>query len=503
MANSFALSRTHLIYGLCVPLAVVVGYLLASGTDSSSMAVVVFVVCVICIPAMMRWHHPMLIFSCNALICPYFLPGRPMLWMLLAVISFFFAVLDRSVGRSLEFFRAKWVSISLLFLGAVVLVTAWGHGGIGFRMLGSTTFGGKKYFSLFAGMMLYFGMSVYPVKRERIGLYYGLFFLSALTAMATYIAAHGGPAFYFLVEIFPIEGAVQEALSAGPVFTGFQVARLNDLSWVANGLFCYMLARYGVRGVLDLAKPWRALAFGAILAVGAWSGYRSIIIIFALSFLLMFWMEGLHRTRYLLVLLLGSLLVAGIALPNLRSLPPAIQRSLAFLPVNIDPEVQMHADGSSEWRLEMWREVLPQVPKHLLYGTGYGLNSDEYFMVSQDVMAGQAGSYETAATAGDYHNGPLSVIMPFGLFGVAGFCWFLAASIAALRQNLRYGEPGIRNLNTFLLAYFIVRVIGFFLVFGSLHSDMVIFAGLIGLSVCLNGGVRQPPVVETEEEVLE
>ncbi len=505
MANTFALSRTHLIYGLCVPLAVVVGYMLASGTDSSNMAVVVFVLCVICIPALMRWHHPLLFFGCNALICPYFLPGRPMLWMLFAVITFFFAVLDRSVGRELDFFRAKWVSISLLFLAAVVVLTAWAHGGIGFRMLGSSTFGGKKYFSLITGMMLYFGMTAYPVKRERAGLYVALYFLSALTALATLLAAAGGREFYFLVEFFPIEGAVNEAMSSGPVFSGnVQVTRLNDLSWVAGGVFCYMLARFGVRGVLDMTKPWRLLLFTAVLAAGAMSGYRSIMIIFGLSFILMFWLEGLHRTRYMLCLLLGGVLLAVVALPNLRHLPPAIQRSLAFLPLNIDPEVQMNADGTSEWRLEMWREILPQVPRHLFNGAGYALNSDEFYMVGREVASGQVGSYESASTSGDYHNGPLSVVMPFGLAGVLGFCWFLWSGIAVLRRNFRYGDPGLRNLNTFLLAYFIVRVIGFFFVFGSLHSDMMVFAGLIGLSICLNGGVCQPqPQADTSEEILE
>jgi len=30
-----------------------------------------------------------------------------------------------------------------------------------------------------------------------------------------------------------------------------------------------------------------------------------------------------------------------------------------------------------------------------------------------------------AELAGDYHNGPLSVIIPFGVFGVIAFVWFL------------------------------------------------------------------------------
>jgi hypothetical protein len=29
--------------------------------------------------------------------------------------------------------------------------------------------------------------------------------------------------------------------------------------------------------------------------------------------------------------------------------------------------------------------------------------------------------------AGDYHNGPLSILIPFGLFGMIAFLWLLGA----------------------------------------------------------------------------
>ena len=503
MANTFVLSRSHLVYGLCIPLAVWIGYLLASGLDSPSMAVIVFVVCTISIPLFMRWHHPALVLSYNALICPTFLPGRPMLWMLLAVISFFFAVLDRSVGRNLQFFRAKWVSISLLFLAAVVFMTAYAHGGIGFRMFGASTFGGKKYFSLIAGILFYFGMSCYTVRKDQRRMYVAFFFLSGLTAIMTFLAAMGGRPFYFLVEVFPIESAVQQVEMADNALGGYNVARLNDFAWLANGVFCYMLARHGVRGILDFGKPWRLLLFVFTLLVGAYSGFRSLIIMFSLTFLFLFVAEGLHRTRKLLVLLIGGVLLSLAMIPNIRHLPPAIQRALAFLPINVDPIVKMNAEGTTNWRLEMWQEVLPQVSKHLFNGAGYGLDSEDFFLVSQDVAMGAAGSYETAAAAGDYHNGPLSILIPFGLPGMVGFCWFLIASVSVLRRNRLYGDPELLNLNTFLLVYFIVRTIGFFLVFGSLHSDLMIFAGLVGLSLCLNGGVCQPKPEPVVDELAE
>src|SRR3954470_15004975 len=109
MANTFAVSRSHLIYGVCLPLAVLVGYLLASPLESSNVAVVVLVISVLSIPLLMRWHHPLLILSWNAVVSPAFLPGSPYLWQIMAVLSLFISLLNRSLGQNLNFFKAPSV----------------------------------------------------------------------------------------------------------------------------------------------------------------------------------------------------------------------------------------------------------------------------------------------------------------------------------------------------------------------------------------------------------
>ena len=108
---------------------------------------------------------------------------------------------------------------------------------------------------------------------------------------------------------------------------------------------------------------------------------------------------------------------------------------------------------------------------------------------------GENDTQGVAELAGDYHNGPLSVIIPLGLFGVIGFLWFLGAGISVLYRNHKFGDPAFQRINTFLLAYFIAKTICFFAVFGSLYSDLVGFTGLLGLSVSVNGGLARKPVV--------
>src|ERR1051325_4648121 len=92
---------------------------------------------------------------------------------------------------------------------------------------------------------------------------------------------------------------------------------------------------------------------------------------------------------------------------------------------------------------------------------------------------------------GDYHNGPLSVIIPFGIFGSIAFLWFLGASFKVLRANYKYGDHDCFHVNTFLLAYFIAKVILFFVIFGGFYSDLPMFIGIIGFSITYNGGVAK------------
>src|SRR5437867_10655084 len=98
MANTINIPRSHLIMGLCLPLAVLLGYLLAEPLDSASLGVIVFVLVILGVPLLMKWHHPLLILSWNAWVNTFFLPGSPGLWMIMAFASLLFALLSRSVN---------------------------------------------------------------------------------------------------------------------------------------------------------------------------------------------------------------------------------------------------------------------------------------------------------------------------------------------------------------------------------------------------------------------
>src|SRR5437588_3583261 len=154
-----ALPKSLIIFAICIPIALLVGYLLATPTEFLSFGVVGLVLLVLCIPLLLRWHHPGLIVGWNANISVFFLPGQPTLWMVLAAMSLLLTVLACVMNKELQFQSVPSITWPLLFLVLVVVVTAKMTGGIGLRTLGAETYGGKKFYFILGSVIGYFAIS--------------------------------------------------------------------------------------------------------------------------------------------------------------------------------------------------------------------------------------------------------------------------------------------------------------------------------------------------------
>ena len=492
MSNASALLRSLIVYGLCLPLAVVLGYLLANPFELTTLGTVGIVVFILLTPVFLRWHHVWLIATWNMSAVLFFLPGRPPAWQGMALISFTIAVLQYILNRNMRFFSVPSVTKPLLFLAAVVLITMRLTGGVGLKTFGSSNYGGRNYVWIFAAIIGYFALTSRRIPPNRAKLYVTLFLLGHATTAIGDLPVVLPSAFNFLYLVFPLLGSGYHALQ-GMSFEGGG-ARITGLGFLGDGLFAVMLARYGIRGIfLESAKPWRAIAFITVTALGLLGGFRSIFVIFLLTFVVLFYLERLHHSRLLPAIILVGLLGGTLMLTFANRLPFMMQRALSVLPINVDPAARLAAQATSDWRLQIWRNVLPQVPQYLILGKGYGFSARELAMI-QDSRSGTAGQ-ESTELVGDYHNGPLSVLIPFGIFGMAGFLWFLWAGLRVTYQNYQFSDPACRCANAYLFALFIVKIILFFTVFGGLTGDLEMFAGMVGLSISLNGGVAKPAVV--------
>ncbi len=493
--NSVAVPRKLIIFAIVLPLAALVGYRLATPEDFRSVGIVGMVLVVLCIPILLRWHHPLLILSWNSSICLFFLPGALSLWMLMAVASGTIALFERAMNREKSFLHVASTAWPLIFFAGVILVTAKLRGGIGIRSLGGESFGGKSYIILLAAIMGYFAFTSQRIPAHRANWYVSWFLLSGVASVVSNLAYVAGPAFWWLFYLFPLDVAMHQVM-ADFVIEQQIISRVSGLAFSATAAFAFFLMRYGIRGIFDLSRPWRLFTFVLITVSSLFGGFRSCIALMALSFFVQFYLEGLFRTRLFFFLLLAGVVVGAVLIPIAHKLPLAVQRSVCFLPLDWDPVAKRDAAGSLEWRLEMWRILAPEIPKYLLLGKGYAINPTDMYLAHESVLRGFASGSEPAIITGSYHSGPLSILIPFGIFGVMVVVWFWIASVRVLDRNFRYGELQFRNINTFFLAYFIARIVQFLFVFGAIGSDLPIFVGILGLSISINGGVRKPGALE-------
>ncbi|MGV3772979.1 MAG: O-antigen ligase family protein [Verrucomicrobiales bacterium] len=492
--------RSLMIFAALIPLAILLGVMLATPLDATTMLIVGVVFLILMTPVLLKHHHTVLIFSWGAYVNAFFLPGQPPLWLLMAFVSLFFAILTRTLNRDVvKFLYVPSLTWALIFLGMVVLTTAQLTGGIGLRALGSEVYGGKRYFFLIGGIFLYFAIVCKAIEKEKRQKYAAAFFLTGITAVVSNITYTLGPSFYFLFLLFPTDWAFQQAFGdmAGPMAS---MTRISGLSPAASAVVAYMLLRYTLQGVLDLRHPLRLLVFFGAIGAGMFSGFRTHIIFTLLLMGMLFMLQKVYRTRLLPI----TLVVSGLSLALLavvaERLPLPVQRSLAVLPIKVDPIAAQDTKVSSEWRLDMWRVVVQELPKYLLIGKGYALDPTDIFLTEEAVRRGQVANWESAILAGDYHNGPLSVIVTFGIPGSIAFLWVLIAGGRVLWKNYRYGEAEIWNINTFLLALFLARTLFFFAIYGSFQTEFFIFTGIFGLSISLNNGVRTPEDLQRDME---
>ncbi|TAK97468.1 MAG: hypothetical protein EPO07_13225, partial [Verrucomicrobia bacterium] len=471
----------------CLPLALLLGYLMADPLDSSSLGIVVMVISVLLMPLLMKWHHPLLVLTCNSAFTFTFLPGSPPMWIPLAAMGLVFALLNRAVDANRRLLVGGQVVWSLLALSAVVLITALSTGGVNIRSMGGATYGGSRYFFIFGAVAMYFVLASQRIAPGRALFFVSMFFLSGATALLSNLAYFFGERFYVIYYFITPAAAMAQASMQNGLGSG-GLARLSGCSDLAGAVSLYFAARYGMRGILDLTRPWRLFTVLLFMATGLLGGFRSLFLFLGFVFVVLFFLEKLHRTQLLIVAVMLVVVGAAGLVPFARKLPLNAQRALSFLPIDVDPAARASARGSIEWRVDMWKEVIDEVPRYLLKGRGYRIDPTDLYMADENSARGFGLPAQWAIVSGDYHNGPLSVLIPFGLWGALAMLWFMWASLRLLYRNCIHGDPQNALLNRALFACFLVRSIFFLFLVGGLASDLPYLVALVALGISFNRG---------------
>jgi hypothetical protein len=219
------------------------------------------------------------------------------------------------------------------------------------------------------------------------------------------------------------------------------------------------------------------------LAFAAASGYRNVIGAVGLTYLVGLFYRG-RLPSVLASLLIGVFALGALAVGNsLFPLPPNIQRSLSFLPGSWDDRYAMDAKASSEWRFEIWREVLltDRWIDNKIFGDGLGFTSKELAM-QQNLAEGKRATgigisgldmhRETILANGDYHSGPVSAVRTIGYVGLAIMALAqLRLLVHAHRQIQRARHTEWFAVTLFFAIPVVWTPVFFWLVFGGFGKD--------------------------------
>jgi hypothetical protein len=326
MNNAPAILRSLVTYVVCVPLAVIIGYMVTDPLEYKTFAYEGILGLLLVFPLLLRWHYPLLLFSVNTSMTMFFIKGRPDFWLVMVVLSLGISLADRAMNSQKCFIRVPQITWPLICMIGVVFLTAKLTGGIGLHAFGSEVYGGKKYIFLVMSILCYFALTAHRVPPARVNLYLALFLLGGVTQFISDLYPIS-PSFLLPIYcVFPPNGSSSMIFEIGKT-------RLAGIAGAAGAVVYWLMARYGLRGIFLSTKLWRPVLFVMATMMIFLGGFRGGIIAYLGIFGLLFFLEGLHRTRMLPVFMLAGVLIVITIIPLAPHLPFTFQRSLAFLPV--------------------------------------------------------------------------------------------------------------------------------------------------------------------------
>ena len=350
------------------------------------------------------------------------IPGKPTSLQVAQALVIGFSIL-MLLTRKLPF-RLKFTELEfwILFLLMSVL-QVYMRNPTGLNILASDTVGGRPYalflLTLLTALVLA-GLRV-PATELRTAMNLSIFggILNLIVGVVGMLVPSVG--YWFGVGSSTDTDNNNEAIDEGRAtrITTFVFIPITLASWVSSRI-------NPVKGCLSLR--WAPLILLSV-AFAALSGYRNVIASVGLTYLVGIFYHG-RMASVLAAGLMGGLGLLFLAIGNMvMPFPPNVQRALSVLPGTWEERHALDAKSSTDWRVEIWTEVLmtDQWIKNKVLGDGLGFTTHE-LAIQQKIgamkygggmgMSGFDAHRETILSNGDYHSGPVSAIRTIGYVGL-------------------------------------------------------------------------------------
>lgn len=378
-------------------------------------------------------------------------------------LAILFVVFGRaSIGKTS---MQHWI---LLAFCLVVLMTGVVRG-FGFRFLGSNLWGGTFYVDIFLCALLVFALPRvnmparwWPVAVVAMGI------LAILPLLAELLYVKAGASFLALfVQLNPTGVSTMVAESE----TGGSLGRLMTAGLAVGFMVIAYLSvihtsrLFTVRSIIPIA------VLLGIFILSLVSGFRLITALIVLTiFLTALYQKTLTAPRVIFGIA-SSLILLGTLYYISDNLPLNMQRAISWLPgIHVSSMAQGDADQTVQWRLDVWHAAVQYIPEYFWIGKGLAFDGE----LLTSAMMGGAGwdPISWALIEGSYHNGYLSLLLLFGIFGLlTGLALLVSVLWRAIKFNSApWKNPRLHRCYQAFLASITSTVIVYLTVYGDVTA---------------------------------
>lgn len=411
----------------------------------------------------------------------------------IAVILFFTLFF---ATRALPWKRKTSTLDYLIYINLAYLAIVFARNPVGFWAMQSSMVGGRPYFEIGLAFGAFMILSRVQIT-DSIAKSFPLFFV---------IPAWGVGILDVMGRLIPQTGTVLNSIysgvGAGGVTAAFQAeaelgaTRMTGLQNAGLSSILALCAKYNPISLISPLNPHRvmmlAIAFGAIFL----SGFRSALLFAFVAFLLSSILRGRLKDLWVAAGVGVLSLVLLISMQgHVLQLPLTMQRALSWLPGDWNQEAVMDAEGSTQWRVEMWGWAWndERILRDRVWGQGFGLSIDDMNLIASSLMAGEGGGSrlggsdrENFMITGSFHNGPLSTIKYVGIVGLVIYLplLFYMAIIAWRLCQKALGTKAF-PLSLFVGIPIIYEPLNFVFIFGGFDgslSQSLFWAGLLNMT---------------------
>lgn len=360
----------------------------------------------------------------------------------------------------------------LLFIACVA--QAYMRNPVGLNIFGSATVGAKPYAVLVMLIITALLIASLKVSPNDFKWWVRLTMVASWMNFGLGMLARYSPSMgMYLGASFATDAMAREASESFEYEEG-NADRVSYVRVISQNLALWISSR--VSPLWACFRPLWSIAVLFTLACAAYSGYRSQLATVGMTYLAGVYYWGGMR-QLVITCALGVMGVLLLALGNLaHPLPANAQRALSFMPGTWDQRLKDDAEGSTDWRTEIWMEALKsdKYIRNKFFGDGLGMTREQHaesVALSAKRGVGSGGfdyHRESILISGDYHSGPVQTIRVCGYFGlVVLLIGMYRVLVHAHRQINR-----CRNTEWFSVAIFIVSIyiwlpLGWVFIFGS------------------------------------